>query len=456
MKKFVVSLLLTSLLALPLFGQESPPVTYTLEECVDISLKRSPAVLSAEQEMRRASGVVWETWSDIVSVDLSAQYISSEAGERSTGLSSLSGLGGTGIGRSTGFTTGFGGSVTIFSGGRVINGILSAYLGRDLAREQYLQAVNDTVYSVISSFDQILLDRELVKVSKEQVDFLTQTYDSTKTKYDSGMASWYELLRTQVDLTNAEPALLDAEDALASDTDNLKKILGVDVGQPLEIEGELVYRDASFSLDDCLAKASVNNPGLLVASTQEDIARKQVRIVIGQYFPTISLFGTYEFTSDQPNVSFNSDEWDFIGGITASMPITDLVGISARLKQARALLEEAKISRKDTENGIRAQVKKAYKDFTRSKKVVESQKQNIVLAKEGLDIAVVQYDNGINTYLDLINARLALTQANLNYINAVYNYLDALARLEDLMGERPEGGTVETEKNPDGVGAPSQ
>ncbi len=446
MKTFVVSLLLPFLVVLPLFAEEPPPAAYTLSDCIEISLERSPAVLSAEQELRRANGVLWETWSGIVSVDVSAEYIRREEAETTSTLSSL---------RGRGFTTALEGSLIIFSGGRVINGILSAYLERDLARTQYLRAVNDTVLGVISSFDQVLLDRELIKVNKEQVDFLTQTYDNTKSKYDTGMASWYELLRTQVDLTNAEPALLEAEDSLAGDTDNLKKILGIDVDKEFAVEGELVYRDVSFNLDDCLAKASLDNPGILIASIQEEIARKQVQSTIGEYFPTVSLFGTYTNTSDQPNVSFNNDEWDFLAGVTATMPITDLVGISARLKQARALLEEAKISLKDTENGTRAQVKKAYKDFVRSKKVVESQKQNIVLAKEGVDIAVIQYDNGINTYLDLINARLALTQANLNYINAVYDYLDAVARLENLMGQRPQPTPPEVENNPNG-GDPSR
>jgi outer membrane protein len=425
MKKTLIFFVLVLGIACPLFAQDTSPGTYTLPQCITLSLGQSPAVLAAEKEVERINGVVWETWSNIVSVDISADYTDVERGAPVSVLSTRGGV-----------TIDLEGSVPVFSGGRVINGVLTAYLSRDLAGEEYRKAVDETVYGVVTSFSKILLDREVVKVRTEEVDFLSKTHDFTQDKYDRGLASRFELLRTEVELANAQPSLMEAEDSLAGDTDDLEKLLGIGVGEPFEAVGELPYREVSLDLDECLKKARLQNPDILIASLQEEIARKAVRSVIGEYFPTVSVFGRYENAADDVNVSFNSDDWDFIGGVMVTVPITDLLSISARLKQARASYEQAKINRRDVESGIVAEVRRAHRDLVRSRNVVESQKKNVLLAKESLDIAQLQYENGINTYLELMDTQLALTQANLNYVNAVYGYVEAAARLQMLTGDK--------------------
>ena len=446
MKQIAIAIILAITLAPPLFAEESPTTPYSLENCIEISLTKSPSVLSAAEELKRAKGTLWETWTEIISVNLSADY--SYRGDVLPGdpFSPLT--------ENDDFSVSIEGSIPVFSGGRVINGVLSAYLVRDIARENYRKAVNETMYNVTKTFNEILLSRELVRVREEEVSFLTRNFETTREKYDVGMASWFEMLRGEVELTNAEPALMEAEDSLTNASDNLKKTLGMDIRDALEIEGELSYREAAIDLDECISKALMQNPDLLIASFEEEVVWKKVRSVIGEYFPTISLFGRYEYTSDRVDIEFHHDLWEYTGGVSALMPLTGLLSISARLKQARAEYEKARIVRDDVENGIKLEVKKAYQDLTRSRKIVESQSKNVLLAKEGLDIAEIQYENGINTYLELMDTRLALTQANLNYVNAVFDYLEALARLKKLMGEYTDAPDAQANEKPDISGEP--
>jgi outer membrane protein len=423
-------------------GEENPAPAYTLPECIDIALMRSPDVLTAAQEVKRANGVVWETWSNIVSVSVSSKYTLTEPGINTLASPSQKD-----------FTLYLEGSIPVFSGGRVLNGVPAAYLNRDIAREGYRKAVNETVYNVRNAFWRLLLDRESVRVQKENVDFLEKTHETIQHKYDVGLASWFELLRSRVELANAQPSLMEAEDTLEADMDDLKRLMGTNVDDTIEIAGDLAFSDTTAVLEDSLSRALLQNPDILIAALTEDVARKQVRSAIGEYFPTISVFGEYAYSSDTVEVTFDDDRWESIGGVMVTMPITDLIGTSARLKQARAQLNEAGIARRDTENGIKLKIKTAFRDLVRSKKVVESQKENVRLASEGLDIAQIQYDNGINTYLELMDTRLALTQANLNYINAVYTNLEAAARLEYLSGTDPAitKPPAETGGGPDGT-----
>jgi len=50
------------------------PLSYTLEDCLRIAERQSPAILAAAEEMKRAKGVIWEVWTSILSVSAKGSY----------------------------------------------------------------------------------------------------------------------------------------------------------------------------------------------------------------------------------------------------------------------------------------------------------------------------------------------------------------------------------------------
>ncbi|HDH57793.1 MAG TPA: TolC family protein, partial [Bacteroidetes bacterium] len=68
-------------------------------------------------------------------------------------------------------------------------------------------------------------------------------------------------------------------------------------------------------------------------------------------------------------------------------------------------------------------------------KNVKAQQEGVQLARKGLEIAEVRYENGLATQLEVLDAQVALNQANTNELSAYYDAITAKADLEKAMGK---------------------
>ena len=434
--------LLLSFPALVLAADEGGKLalSYTLEDCLRIAERQSPAILAAAEEMKRTKGVIWEVWASIVSVkaDASYTYFETPPGSILPADSFGAGVPPTdlflGIPSHDQYEVGVTGTLPLFTGGRVISGLAVAYLSDDIAYQQYRMAVNDTLYNVRVAFYSITLAREVVKVRTDALDLLARQMETTRKKYDVGVVSRFDVLRAEVEVANARPPLIAAKKDLVLAGDSLKRVLGVDVGEPFEVQGDLTFNEEAVDIDGLLVQADERSPELTISRKAERIAAKNVNMTVGEFLPTISSFARYEGTIY--DFSWNEDDWlwDFTAGVTISVPLTGLAVSVAKVKEARAVYMKARIGMLDTVNSVKLDIKGAYYDMIQAREIVESQRLNIDMATEAVKIAEVRYDNGISTLLELMDAQLALTTARLNWLNALFGYEEAKARIKRIIG----------------------
>jgi outer membrane protein TolC len=421
------------------------PLTYTLDDCIKIAGRQSPAILAAAAEMKRTKGVIWEVWASILSANADASYTYFEKPPGSTIPADSFGAGTPptdvflGIPSHDQYNIGVEGSLPIFTGGRVVSGLAVAYLSDDIAYQQYRMAVNDTLYNVRVAFYSVILAREVVKVRTEALDLLTRHLETTRKKYDVGVVSKFDVLRSEVEVANARPPLIAAKRDLALAGESLKRVLGMDVSEPFEVEGELTFAEEPADIDGLLKEADLGSPELTIARKTERIASKNVNMAVGEFLPTISTFARYEGTTYDFSWYRDDWQWDFTAGVMMTVPITDLFVTAAKVKEARADYTKARVGMLDTVNKVKVDIKGAYYDLVQAREIVESQRLNIDMATEAVKIAEVRYDSGISTLLELMDAQLALTSAQLNWLNALYGYEEAKARIKKIVGaEGPE------------------
>jgi outer membrane protein len=416
------------------------PLTYTLDDCVRIAERQSPAILAAAEEMRRTKGVIWEVWASIISVNASGSYtyFDTPPGSMLPANSFGSGVPSTdiflGVPSHDLYNVAVTGVLPLFTGGRVISGLAVAYLSEDIAFQQYRAAVNGTLYNVRVAFYSIVLAREVVKVRTDALDLLTRQMELTRKKYDVGVVSKFDVLRAEVEVANARPPLIAAKKDLVLAGDSLKRVLGVDVGEPFEVGGELTFNEETVDIDGLLKKADERSPELTIARKAERIAARNVKMTVGEFLPTVSSFAQYQ--GEITDFSWDEDDWawNFTAGVEVSIPLTNLLVSAARVKEARAGYMKARIGMLDTVNKVKLDIKGAYYDLVQAREIVESQRLNIAQAQEAVKIAEVRYDNGISTLLELMDAQLALTTAQLNWLNALYSYEEAKARINKIVG----------------------
>jgi outer membrane protein len=317
-------------------------------------------------------------------------------------------------------------------------GIRSALKGKSLAEQAYKSITLKTIADVKKAFYGALLARENYKITKMRVDLAQDNLKNVEKMYRQGIASEYDYISAQVQYQNLLPLLIQAENNLELAKNALKLVLGIDVKEDIEIEGEmkvdsLIGVDYASSLKDLYEK----NPDLKQAELQVELSREIVSLEVSGHLPSLFLTGNLQYQAQANDFNFNQYRWirtTFIG-LQIQIPIFNGFGTQARIDQAQASFQQAIERLNFTKQALENELKNTIYRIEQSGRRIESQKRAVELAELGYKIARKRFESGVGTQLEVSNAEVNLAQARLNYLQAIYDYLIAMSDLEKLTGK---------------------
>ncbi len=317
-------------------------------------------------------------------------------------------------------------------------GIRSALKGKSLAEQAYKSVTLKTIADVKKAFYGALLAMENYKITKMRVDLAQDNLKNVEKMYRQGIASEYDYISAQVQYQNLLPLLIQAENNLELAKNALKLVLGIDVKEDIEIEGEmkvdsLIGVDYASSLKDLYEK----NPDLKQAELQVELSREIVSLEVSGHLPSLFLTGNLQYQAQANDFNFNQYRWirtTFIG-LQIQIPIFNGFGTQARVDQAQASFQQAIERLNFTKQALENELKNTIYRIEQSGRRIESQKRAVELAELGYKIARKRFESGVGTQLEVSNAEVNLAQARLNYLQAIYDYLIAMSDLEKLTGK---------------------
>jgi outer membrane protein TolC len=307
-----------------------------------------------------------------------------------------------------------------------------------LAEQAYKSVTLKTIADVKKAFYGALLARENYKITKMRVDLAEDNLKNVEKMYRQGIASEYDYISAQVQYQNLLPLLIQAENNLELAKNALKLVLGIDVKEDIEIEGEmkvdsLIGVDYASSLKDLYEK----NPDLKQAELQVELSREIVSLEVSGHLPSLFLTGNLQYQAQANDFNFNQYRWirtTFIG-LQIQIPIFNGFGTQARVDQAQASFQQAIERLNFTKQALENELKNTIYRIEQSGRRIESQKRAVELAELGYKIARKRFESGVGTQLEVSNAEVNLAQARLNYLQAIYDYLIAMSDLEKLTGK---------------------
>ena len=273
--------------------------TFTLDQAILTSLQQNPALLNAEQEIKRTKGVIIQVraqalpqitaqgtfdWTDPNLVN--ARTISTTAGTTTgttptgTGASGsliespqsqVTDVRGSGAAaaptatpgaRNTqlsdvSYTISVTGSQLIFNG-TTPNQIRATFFQRDSAYFAFRNVLDQLIATVKTQFYQIVVNRELVKVNEQSVQLLNAQLKDQQNRFEAGTVPRFNVLQAEVALYNQLPLLITAQNNLRIAKITLAKTLGLDFqpgrgeSPPLEVVGEMPYIPRSITLANAI------------------------------------------------------------------------------------------------------------------------------------------------------------------------------------------------------------
>lgn len=321
----------------------------------------------------------------------------------------------------------------LFTWGKIRAGYDISRYNLSLSQEEYRKTKQEIKFNVVNLFYNILLAKELIKVREESIARIEDHLKAVQDRYDKGYASEFDVLRVKVQLANAKPSLTQAKNIQLLTMNNLKNLLGISLGDSVELEGILSFEPMEAEQSQAEEFAFKNRSELKLVFDQKRMGDQALAIAKATNKP--NLLGSASYKYERP--FYSMDEWktDWNFTFLVSIPIFDGFLTRSKVLQARSDLKQLDLSEKQVQDLIKLEISQAISDLNLAKENILSQEENVNQAKESLRIAKVQYQQGLLTNIEEMDTELALTIAETNYLQALSDYLIAKAKYEKAIGK---------------------
>ena len=430
----------------------SPLPRFTLEQAILTALQRNADIMRARQEIERTKGLHIQVRAEILpQVNMTGTFTGTDPNLRinrggavdaptptpAPGATpgDIGSFGEPGISEKA-YVVRVQATQVIFSGGRVISNIRAANFTRDSAYFAFRNAIDTVVATVKQQFYQVLLNRALIGVQEESVNLLKSQLQDQQNRFEAGTVPRFNVLQAQVALSNQYPILISAQNAYRISQLQLAKTLGLDFdpargdGPPLEAVGELQFRPRSIPLDQAIELAIERRPFLKQQKAVVLSNAEHVRVARAGYFPQVTASGGSEVRSSAFSADPRHVSTGYIFGASGSWAIWDWGATYGQVKQAKAVLEQSKITLDDARRQVELEVQQQDSNLKQSAELVRATEQSVGQAQEALRLASARLSAGAGTQLEVLNSRVEVTQSQSNRLQALYNYNTALAEFD--------------------------
>ena len=339
-----------------------------------------------------------------------------------------------------------------------------------ISTEDVKRIKSEIEYNVIESYFNLILAEEMITIRKDTLSLLSENLKDVTSLYKTGSVPRYDLLQAQVQLKSQEPLLLEAENKYRLALDMFNYQMGLDETEyraDRSIIEKNNYRTAEKDIDVFIQRvggiALKNRPEIVQLRMKKEIAGHMKSLNDSYYlWPTFMVGGNYGFSKALPTASQaflptkdnagdtglgymdlsrivgNSkwqQNWQVVLAATyrwsALLPI-DSTRAQARESKARELEADEELAK--VRRLITISIKSSYSNLLTSSQTIQSHRENVEKAKEGLRIARESYRAGVIKNSELLGAQMALTTAQAGYINGVNGYYQSLAKLRKDIG----------------------
>jgi outer membrane protein len=476
-------------------GQET--VRLTLDEAIDYARENNPTFLTTQNDEAATDWAVREAVSNLFIPSVTA---SGSASYRSPGLSRIGTINTGGVEQGALYTSFYQLQARYTLDGNTLFGVSSARADRNAARALTVAAEFTMESLVTLQYMTALRARDQAVVARRQVESSIENLEIAQARVDAQAAIVTDARQAQVQLGRDSIALLRAESDQRVGTLALLETVGVDLGPGVELVSEFEVFRPTWASSELISMALESHPRLNAFVANEGARRANLRQTRGQYFPNVSLTGSWSgFTQEIQNGEFNvqSAERSVVGAISncetfnsissglttplsgfpqdcnalqlsdadrqailerndvfpfnfqtipfqatlsVSIPVFNGFSRERQVSQAANALEDAEHSRRAEELRLRTAVTSAYDALMTAYTVVQVEERNREVAAEQLELSRQRYTLGADPFLVLLDAERTMADGERAYLDSLYAFHLELANLENAVGQplRPE------------------
>ena len=289
----------------------------------------------------------------------------------------------------------------------------------------------------VSAYIELARASKLVQFAIESVKNIKHQADLEDSKVQRGSGLPTDVLHAKTQLAGAEARLTRARGAFRVASNRYRAVFGYDAGNINDMEmPEAPLGEVPGAVDQAIAIAFKENPGLEAAATTSYIARKDVTITnANEFMPNFDLVVESSFQRDAEGTVGDKSEQLIMLELTYDF---NLGGTAINTLRAAKYVHSASENRYgDEQTRVEEQIRNAWDNLETAKENAGHLTNQADIAAEFLELARQERFLGNRSLIDVLSGETALINANSESASAqadvslaVYSLVAAMGRLE--------------------------
>lgn len=285
------------------------------------------------------------------------------------------------------------------------------------------------IFGVTQSYYGLLAAMHLSDVAAEVLSESTKHLEQARGFFSVGRVSRIDVARAETDHANAQLNRITADNNVELATVNLLNTMGVNDTDTVTIIDTVSPTTRDIDTAGAIQTAMNNRPELKTLSAVEESFESSRKAALASNLPSIIGTGGYSWAGYHTPLT-----WNWAVGIGVQFPLFSgfmTYGKYAELK-ARQHNTEAQID--EMKQTIVFQVKQAALNLHQAKNGITAAQKAVDSARLNLELAEGRYATGAGSIIELTDAEALFASTSAGYIQTVYQYDIALAQLKRAEG----------------------
>jgi outer membrane protein len=305
-------------------------------------------------------------------------------------------------------------SQNIFDGGRTANSIRQAESGVFAARATMRLTEQAILQNGATAYMNVLRDTAVMNLRKNNIAVLEQQLKQTRDRFDVGEVTRTDVAQAEASLAQARSDLYAAQAQLKNSVANYRQLIGVEPGH-LE-PGRSLEPLLPKTLNEAIAIALVEHPGVVSALHQVDAGELAVKVAESALSPTVSVNAQLSNQYDSFLGFPGSRQFSASAIGQLNVPLYQGGAEYASIRQAKEQLGQARLNADLQRDSVRASVVSSYGLLETAKASIISQQAAVKAAETALAGVREEAKVGQRTTLDVLNAQQALLNARVGLV----------------------------------------
>jgi outer membrane protein TolC len=441
LKTTVLSLLLLCGISQKGKAQETNPVTFDLQECLQYAMQNSYELHKAKFKTQEAEAGYSEAKSGLLP-QLNGSVSATDNVKLATSMfpGDMFGMPGEYIGVEMGVKYGALAGLdleqVVFDAG-LFTGIKMSKNARELALLKNRMTEEELIYNIGNAFYDIMYSQNLLKNNIETLTIMDSIYRMMELQVAHNVTREIDLNRMKVNISNMKVDIQKTWATFSQQMNYLKVLMGMPLEYNFLVDGDMhLPSDEPFRTDYSNSDIQ-NRTELLILNKEKSANELEIRQLRQGYIPTLALTGSLGYSFENEKLTLgNSQFWSnpIAFGLKLSIPVFDGGTRHHQIRQSQFRLRQIEEDIEQQQQTVQSDLQNAGLQMQVSYQSANAQQENMEVAEKSYKQGVMLYEEGLYSITDLLDTEKSYREAQSAYAYELSSYHKSAIELKKSEG----------------------